>query len=193
MNMNYKICFVCTGNACRSPFAECVTKKLLADAGMNGIEVFSLGTLDCGEYPRDAAMVDVAKELGYDLSGTTTVMTREKLMAADAVIVFDERHRDAITRVLDYSYWNKIVLFNKMAFDEDGNMFVPERNNHIIRKITPAGSASLYAGQPEQSGFGDGLPEEAKFNQPECVTVYPDNSVYVADRDNHVIRRVTVE
>ena len=89
MNMNYKICFVCTGNACRSPFAECVTKKLLADAGMNGIEVFSLGTLDCGEYPRDAAMVDVAKELGYDLSGTTTVMTREKLMAADAVIVFD--------------------------------------------------------------------------------------------------------
>ena len=30
MNMSYKICFVCTGNACRSPFAECVTKKLLA-------------------------------------------------------------------------------------------------------------------------------------------------------------------
>lgn len=29
-------------------------------------------------------------------------MTRERLMAADAVIVFDERHRDAITRVLDY-------------------------------------------------------------------------------------------
>lgn len=58
------------------------------------------------------------------------------------------------------------VRLNKpeqMAFDEDGNMFVPERNNHIIRKITPAGSASLYAGQPEQSGFGDGLPEEAKI------------------------------
>ena len=81
--------------------------------------------MDCGEYPRDAAMVDVAKELGYDLSGTTTVMTREKLMAADAVIVFDERHRDAITRVLDYSYWNKIVLFNKMSFDEDGNVEDP--------------------------------------------------------------------
>lgn len=81
----------------------------------------------------------------------------------------------------------------QLAFDADGNMFVPERENHIIRKITPAGSASLYAGQPLQSGFGDGLPEEAKFNQPECVTVYPDNSVYVADRDNHVIRRVTVE
>ena len=67
------------------------------NAGLNGIEVFSLGTLDWGENPRDAAMGDVARELGYDLSGTTTVMTREKLMAADAIIVFDERHRDAIT------------------------------------------------------------------------------------------------
>lgn len=125
MNMSYKISFVCTGNACRSPFAECVTKKLLADAGMSGIEVFSLGTLDWGENPRDAAMVDVAKELGYDLCGTTTVMTREKLMEADAVIVFDERHRDAVTRVLDYSHWSRIVLFNKIALDADGNVEDP--------------------------------------------------------------------
>ena len=123
--MSYKICFVCTGNACRSPFAECVTKKLLADAGIGGIEVFSLGTLDWGENPRDAAMVDVAKELGYELSGTTTAMTRERLMAADAVVVFDERHRDAITRVLDNSHWNRIVLFNKIAFGEDGNVEDP--------------------------------------------------------------------
>ena len=123
--MSYKICFVCTGNACRSPFAECVTKKLLADAGIGDIEVFSLGTLDWGENPRDAAMVDVANGLGYELIGTTTVMTREKLMAADAVIVFDERHRDAITRVLDYSHSNRIVLFNKIAFDEGGNVEDP--------------------------------------------------------------------
>ena len=125
MNMNYKICFVCTGKACRSPFAECVTKQLLADAGMNGIEVFSLGTLDWGENPRDVAMVDVAKELGYELSGTTMGMTREKLMAADAIIVFDVRHRDAITRVLDYSHWNRIVLFNKIALDDNGNVEDP--------------------------------------------------------------------
>ena len=98
MNMSYKICFVCTCNACRSPFAECVTKRLLADAGMNGIEVFSLDTLEWRENSRDAAMVDVARELGYELSGTTTVMTRERLMTADTVIMFDVRHRDAITR-----------------------------------------------------------------------------------------------
>ena len=130
--MNYKICFVCKGNACRSPFAECVTKKLLADAGIGDIEVFSLGTLDWGENPRDAAMVDVAKELGYDLSGTTTAITRERLMAADEVIIFDERHRDAITRVLDYSHWNRIVLFNKIAFDEDSNVEDPHFQTEAV-------------------------------------------------------------
>lgn len=100
-------------------------EETLGRSGIGDIEVFSLGTLDWGENPRDAAMVDVAKELGYDLSGTTTVMTREKLMTADAVIVFDERHRDAITRVLDYSHWNRIVLFNKIALDENGNVEDP--------------------------------------------------------------------
>ncbi len=123
--MSYNICFVCTGNACRSPFAECVMRKLLTDAGMNGIKVFSLGTSDWGENPRDAAMVDVAKEMGYDLTGMTTVMTYERLMTADVIIVFDEQHRNAITRVLDYSNWNRIVLFNKIAFDENGNVEDP--------------------------------------------------------------------
>ena len=77
--MNRKICFVCTGNACRSPFAECVMRKLLKDAGIDGIEVYSLGTLDWGENPRDADMVEVAKEMGYNLTGITTPMTRDKL------------------------------------------------------------------------------------------------------------------
>lgn len=80
------------------------------------------------------------------------------------------------------------------TMDEDGNLYVPDKNSHIVRKITPEGEVSLYAGIPEQAGFGDGLPEQTKFNQPEAVAVYPlDNSIYVADRENHVIRRITVE
>ena len=45
MNKKYTICFVCTGNACRSPFAECVLKSMLKQEGMDNIEVFSRGTL----------------------------------------------------------------------------------------------------------------------------------------------------
>ena len=130
--MNRKICFVCTGNACRSPFAECVMRKLLKDAGIDGIEVYSLGTLDWGENPRDADMVEVAKEMGYNLTGITTPMTRDKLLAADMIIVFDERHRDAITRELDYSHWDRIVLFNRVAFDESGNVEDPHYQTRAV-------------------------------------------------------------
>ncbi|MDD6131256.1 MAG: hypothetical protein PUB55_00690 [Bacteroidales bacterium] len=130
--MSYKICFVCTGNACRSPFAECVMKKQLADTGIDGFEVYSLGTLNWGENPRDATMVAVAKELGYELGGTTMVMTHERLMEADVIIVFDEHHRNAITRVLDYNHWDRIVLFNKIAFDEDGNVADPHFQTETV-------------------------------------------------------------
>lgn len=46
---NYKICFVCTENACRSPFAECVTKVILNKEGLDNFDVYSCGTLDWGE------------------------------------------------------------------------------------------------------------------------------------------------
>ena len=136
--MSYKICFVCTGNACRSPFAECVMKKQLADTGIDGFEVYSLGTLNWGENPRDATMVAVAKELGYELGGTTMVMTHERLMEADVIIVFDEHHRNAITRVLDYSHWDRIVLFNKIAFGEDGNVADPHFQTETVYRNVAA-------------------------------------------------------
>ena len=134
--MSRKICFVCTGNACRSPFAECVTKKLLADAGMSDYEVWSMGTLHWGKNPRDAAMVEVAREMGYELSGITTVMTRERLMEADMVMVFEQRHRDAITRMLDYSHWDRIVLFNQMAWGESREVIDPHyQSDAVYREV----------------------------------------------------------
>ena len=48
------------------------------------------------------------------------------------LIIFDERHRDAITRVLDYSHWNRIVLFNKIAFDEDSNVEDPHFQTEAV-------------------------------------------------------------
>lgn len=114
------ICFVCTGNACRSPFAECVTKKLLADVGMTAdMDVTSMGTLDWGKNPRDAAMADVARQMGYEMEGTTTAMTRDGLMKADIIVVFEKHHRYDITKVLEYSLWDRIVMFDMAAFDKD--------------------------------------------------------------------------
>lgn len=135
--MKYRVCFVCTGNACRSPFAECVARKVLDSLGIaNLIDVFSVGTQDCGSSPRDATMVAVAKELGYELTGRTTVMTRERLMSADVIIVFDVSHRDAVTRVLDYCNWDRIKTFNGEAFGGSGSVEDPSyKSEAVYRRV----------------------------------------------------------
>jgi hypothetical protein len=80
------------------------------------------------------------------------------------------------------------------TIDKYNNLFVADRANHCIRKITPEGVVSTYAGVPKQSGYKDGDPETCLFNTPETVTFNKyDFGLYVADRNNHVIRKIMVE
>ncbi|MFD2966895.1 IPT/TIG domain-containing protein [Sphingobacterium bambusae] len=79
------------------------------------------------------------------------------------------------------------------AVDEDGNLYVADRYNHCIRRITPEGVSSVYAGVPRQEGYVDGEPLESRFRFPEGVAFGPDGGLYVADYGNHRIRRILVE
>jgi len=44
MDSAYRVCFVCTGNICRSPAAEVVVRELVEQAGLTGVELDSSGT-----------------------------------------------------------------------------------------------------------------------------------------------------
>jgi len=76
----------------------------------------------------------------------------------------------------------------KSAVDEQGNIYVADRDNHKVRKITPDGTVSTLAGST--SGYADGVGTAAKFNQPLDVAVDKDGNVYVADNNNHRIRKI---
>ena len=75
--------------------------------------------------------------------------------------------------------------------DSVGNFIVVEAGNHTVRKITPAGAVTTLAGQAGVSGFADGNGSAALFNTPVAVTADQSGNVYVADRGNHVIRKIT--
>ena len=78
-----------------------------------------------------------------------------------------------------------------MAVDRSGNMFVADNFNHTIRKITPAGVVTTFAGTAGLSGSADGTGAAARFNSPIGVTVDQAGNVFVADSENRTIRKIT--
>lgn len=86
------------------------------------------------------------------------------------------------------------ALFNApsgLAFDGTGNLFVADTGNNTIRKITPAGAVSTFAGIAGSSGFADGVAGSAQFSAPLGIAVATNGTVFVADSGNHCIRRIS--
>jgi sugar lactone lactonase YvrE len=77
-----------------------------------------------------------------------------------------------------------------VALDNNGNVYVADYNNHLIRMISPAGVVSTLAGV-ELVGHLDGLGVTAKFNHPSGVALDTSGNVYVADSNNNRIRKIT--
>lgn len=68
-----------------------------------------------------------------------------------------------------------------LAVDDSGNAYVADTDNHTIRKITPAGEVSTFAGSPGNPGWADGSGSDARFNYPTDVAVDPAGNILVAD------------
>ena len=75
-----------------------------------------------------------------------------------------------------------------VATDASGNVYVADSGNHRIRKITSAGVVTTFAGAA--AGFSD-TPGFVRFNSPQDVTTDASGNVYVADYNNHRIRKIT--
>lgn len=80
---------------------------------------------------------------------------------------------------------------NGVAVDSAGNVYVADKSNQLIRKITPAGVVSTLAGTVGVTGYADGTGTAAIFNNPAGVAVDTAGNVYVADDWNQVIRKIT--
>lgn len=73
--------------------------------------------------------------------------------------------------------------------DASGDLFLCDRDNHRILKITPSGTTTVFAGST--MGFVNGTGTAAKFNQPYSITIDGAGNFYVSDRINHAIRKIT--
>ena len=87
-----KVLFVCTGNICRSPFAEGIARKLARERGIEDVEFASAGTHVAGECATDDG-VAVALEHGVDLASfAPRALTAELVAEADVVVAMAPHH-----------------------------------------------------------------------------------------------------
>ena len=80
-----------------------------------------------------------------------------------------------------------------IAVDDSGNVYVAEFASDTVRKISPEGAVNLLAGSPGIPGWTDAKGDNAHFRNPWSLAVDKKGAVYVADKDNFVIRQITAD
>jgi sugar lactone lactonase YvrE len=75
--------------------------------------------------------------------------------------------------------------------DAVGNVYVADAVNHTLRKITPTGVVTTLAGLANAPGSVDGSGPLARFDSPSGVAADGAGNLYVADTNNHTIRKIT--
>jgi sugar lactone lactonase YvrE len=79
-----------------------------------------------------------------------------------------------------------------LDYDAAGNLYVADRDNHVVRMISPAGTVTTVAGSGQQGFSGDGGPAtSAALNTPSGVAVDASGNLYIADSHNQRIREVS--
>ncbi|HEX6223499.1 MAG TPA: hypothetical protein VFZ52_03775, partial [Chryseolinea sp.] len=83
----------------------------------------------------------------------------------------------------------KFAFPGGLALDKEGNLYVADTENHRIRKITPTGIVTTFAGTGT-SGTNDGVADVAQFSAPREVDIDAAGNIYVVDAGSHRIRRM---
>lgn len=77
------------------------------------------------------------------------------------------------------------------AFDSQGNLYIAELAGNLVRKVTPNGTITTVVGTGIAGFSGDGgAANSARLNAPASIAFDPSDNLYIADANNHRIRKV---
>jgi len=117
-----RIAFVCTGNICRSPLAECLARHHLQQAGLGGRVVLeSFGTHDYHVgHGADRRTIATAHRFGIDVSAhRARCIVANDCATADLVLAMDRDHERHLRRLLPVSAGEQIQRYLPFVGIED--------------------------------------------------------------------------
>ncbi|MEU3950721.1 low molecular weight protein-tyrosine-phosphatase [Streptomyces achromogenes] len=160
--MTYRVCFVCTGNICRSPMAESVFRARVAEAGLEDLVVVdSAGTDGWHEgEPADPRTVSVLAEHGYDSEHTARRFLPSWFARLGLVIALDTGHLRALRRLAPTEEdARKIRLLRSYDPDAGPDLDVPDPYyggrdgfEECLEMVEAASTGLLAAVQDELEG-----------------------------------------
>jgi uncharacterized protein (TIGR03437 family) len=81
-----------------------------------------------------------------------------------------------------------------VAVDLAGNLYIADRDNNRVRRVSPSGIITTVAGTGAAGNSGDGLPATiATLNGPSAVSVDSSGAVYITDTGNHRVRKFALD
>jgi len=82
---------------------------------------------------------------------------------------------------------------HSLVVDASSNVYVADMDNHVIRAITPGRLVTTLAGILQSAGNTDDLNASARFYWPSALALDAGGNLYVADKGNNTIRKVTTD
>jgi sugar lactone lactonase YvrE len=172
-----------------------VTSTVAGESGIYG-NIDGLGIrARFGVNPRELAYRDgvlyVADCGSYGAGSENSAIRRIELVEPYTVSTFagsgTQGFLDGASNVAQFQY-----LAGNLVCDTSGNLYVPDRNNHRIRKITSGGVVSTFAGNGTATSV-DGVGTNATFNGPVSLAFDPTGSVlYVCEITGQRVRRIEI-
>ena len=95
------VLFVCWGNICRSPAAECTFRKLLEEGGLSDkITCDSAGTIGSHQgNPPDSRMRQAAQARGLTIAGSARMINDQDYQQADLIVTMDDFNFSEVSKL----------------------------------------------------------------------------------------------
>jgi len=109
------ILFVCTGNACRSPMAEGIAKRLWQEKGKEEIKIYSAGTAALPGLKATPLSIKIMKKRGISIdSHRSTPLNKKMVEEADLILVMEQRHKEEVLNISPFAE-GKVFLLKHFA------------------------------------------------------------------------------
>lgn len=157
-------------------------------AGQTGVGGYVDGSSDEAEFRLPNALA-VTTNGDIFLADTANFVIRHISLGGvvNTVAGIPESHGTTDGAGTEALFWATFGL----AADAQGNLFVADTANDIIRKVSTTGTVTTFAGKPGHPGSTDGVGAEAGFRNPWGLTTDTNGNLYVADLSNDTIRKIT--